>query len=73
MAGSLGGGEEALIGTFVELGLGMALGEADGIPHLAEALSLLDIVMLGHGLGKASGHMGMWDEYDLAALWGSWS
>ena len=40
-ASSLAGGEEALIGAFVVLGLGPTLGEPEVIPDLGKALGLL--------------------------------
>ena len=54
-AGSLAGGEEALIGAFVVVGLGTTSGEAEGIPHFGESLSLFAKVLVGQGLGHAVG------------------
>ena len=64
-ASSVAGGETALIGALIVLGIGKALSEAEGIPHFGEELSLFAKVLLGHGCGQASLRTGGGTSDDL--------
>ena len=69
---SLTGGEEALLGALVMLGLGTALGAPQGVPDLGKVLSLLGKVLVGQRLWAGAGGREAGPQMISEGLRGSW-